>query len=111
MVTVENLASYYREGVPYKILSRKFEADLPLFKSHEEARTFFKGLFGDQFMLQGSEGIGADKIYFYTIIHNRLAWEKGITELTESGSTSGIEFAMSSQDVQLNSDGRLHIVY
>lgn len=111
MVTKENLDSYYKEDVSYKILSRKFEADLPQFSSHDEARTFFKDLFEEDFVLQNSEYVGDEKIYFYTIIHNRPVWENGIKELAASGYVSGIKFALSSQDVQVYDDGRIHIVY
>lgn len=111
MITKENLGSYYKQGVSYKMLTRKFEADLPQFTSHDEVRKFFKGLFAGNFVLQSSEGEGANKIYFYTLIHNRPVWEAGIKELEASGSLTGIEFAMSSQDVQVYHDGRVHIVY
>ncbi|MCW3793782.1 hypothetical protein OM416_19500 [Paenibacillus sp. LS1] len=111
MITKENLDSYYKQGVSYKMLTRKFEADLPQFTSYKEVRTFFKDLFGEDFMLQSSEGEGKDKIYFFTLIHNRPVWEAGIKELEASGSLTGLEFAMSSQDIQIYVDGRIHIVY
>lgn len=111
MITKDNLDSYYKQGVNFKMLSRRFEAELPRFTSHDEVRSFFKELFGKEFILQSTEEDGTDKIYFYTIIHNRPVWEAGIKELKASGILTGIEFAMSSQDLQVYDDGRIHIVY
>ncbi|MFX3643422.1 MAG: hypothetical protein ACE3L7_33020 [Candidatus Pristimantibacillus sp.] len=61
MITKENLNPYYEQGVSYKMLTRKFEADLPKFTSHNEVRKFFKGLFAGNFVLQSSEGEGAEQ--------------------------------------------------
>lgn len=111
LITKENLQSYYKKDVPYRMLSRQFEADLPKFNSHGEVRAFFKDLFGDDFMITDSSGAGADKIYFYTIVHDRPSWEKGMKELQDNGRTAGLDFFMSTQDIQVFEDGSHHMVF
>lgn len=111
MITKDNLQSYYKQGVPYTMLSRKFEDDLPSFNSHKEVRLFFKDLFGDNFMLKSTDNINGDKIYFYTIIHDRKTWESGLKELDRNGFVSGTEFMMSTQDIQVFADGSTHMVF
>lgn len=112
MVTKDNLQSYYKQGVPYTMLSRQFEADLPSFNSHREVREFFKGLFGDNFLLKSTDtSFDNRKIYFYTIVHDRKAWESGLKELDRNGFTTDREFMMATQDVQVFADGSIHMVY
>lgn len=94
-----------------KSISRNDEANLPDFKSHDEARTYFKNIYGDSFQMTDSDVIDGMKIYFYKLILNQVAFNKGITELKEKGFSSDIDFMMSTQDIEIWEDGRIHVLH
>lgn len=66
-------------------ISREEEHALPDFKSHEEARTYFKKKYGNNFKLEDSITVGDRKLYFYKLF--------------------------SVQDIQIFEDGEIHIVH
>lgn len=66
-------------------ISREEEHDLTDFKSHEEARAYFKKKYGDKFKLEDDIVVGDRKLYFY-----KLDGE---------------------QDIQIFDDGEIHIVH
>jgi hypothetical protein len=94
-----------------KWISRKEEYELPEFKSHDEARAYFKEKYGDNFQMMDSDYIDGKKIYFYKLIVNKKEWEKGIKEMQENGYTSGMGFAMAAQPIEIWEDGGIHIIH
>lgn len=94
-----------------KWISRKEEDEIPEFKSHDEACKWFKEKYGDNFMMEDSELIDGQKCYFYQLIHDRVAWEKGQKELRDNGFTNGKDFMSAAQPIQIFEDGHIHIVH
>lgn len=94
-----------------KKISRNEEASLPNFKSHKEAREYFKNIYGDSFQMTDSGFIDGMKIYFYKLILNSDVFWNGVKELKEKGFVSGVEFVLSSQEIEIWEDGRIHILH
>lgn len=93
-------------------ISREEEYNLPQFKSHEEARIFFKEKYGDDFQMTDSSEIDGEKIYFYKLILNREAFEELHNQLREKGCAKMTkEMMFSSQDIQIFESGHIHIVH
>ncbi|MEH7114531.1 hypothetical protein V7124_19520 [Neobacillus niacini] len=91
--------------------SRTDEHNLPDFKSHDEARRFLKEKHGRALQLVGKEEIDGEMIYFYDLILNREVYVKGMNELIMKGHSSGLEFLMSSQRIEIWEDGRIHMIH
>lgn len=112
MITKETLDSYfYLFNGKYKRLTRKFDQDLPEFSSHQEARNWFKDLFGDDFMLTDSMDIDGEKMWDYELVIDRPAWKKGMKEMNEKGFSSGVEFMMATHTIQIFDSGKIHVVH
>ena len=95
-----------------KKITREEEAKLPLFGGHSEAREWFKGQYGDDFMLTGSETYGQDKCYFYDLILDREVYEREQKKLYEGRISDGaIAFLNSYQSIQIHETGEVHIVH
>lgn len=94
-----------------KKISRQDEQDLPDFSSHEEAREYFKGLYGKNFMLTESQVIDDEKLYFYILILNSDAYYAGQKQLADEGIVYGLEYMDSLQSVEIWEDGRIHVVH
>lgn len=93
-------------------ISREEEYNLPQFKSHEEARSFFKDKYGDDFQMTDSSEIDGEKIYFYKLILNRKAYKEFNEQLRENGyAKMNKEMMFSSQDIQIFESGHIHIVH
>jgi len=94
-----------------KQISREEEANLPKFNNHDEARKYFKDLYGDMFQMKDSEIIDGRKIYFYHLILDHDAFMKGIKEMNDQGFSSGFDFLRSHQNVEILEDGGIHIIH
>lgn len=94
-----------------KAISRSEKANLPEFKSHDEARKYFKERYGFDFMMQSSEIIDERKIYFYLLLLNRDEYMKGQKQLEDQGFCTGMEFFHSYQSIQIYEDGDIHTVH
>lgn len=93
-------------------ISREEEYALPKFKSHQEARAYFKDKYGEDFQLMDSDVIDGEKIYFYKLILNKEALEEMYRQIEEKGYASGTtEMMFSSQDIQIWENGGIHIVH
>ena len=66
-------------------ISREEEYNLPNFKSHTEAKTYFKKKYGNKFKLEYDIVVGNRRLYFY-----KLDGE---------------------QDIQIFEDGEIHIIH
>ncbi|QHW35811.1 hypothetical protein GZH47_33505 (plasmid) [Paenibacillus rhizovicinus] len=112
MVTKENLESYFHMwNGKHKRLTRQFEADLPQFGSQKEAAAFFTELFGNELELTDIYDVDGQDLWNYRLVIDRHTWEAGQKELNEKGYTSGADFMMATQEIQIFDDGSLHIVY
>jgi hypothetical protein len=92
-------------------LNRSFLKELPEFKSHDEARQWFKQRFGDNFFMTESEVINGEKTYFYHLVMDRESYFKGMQELKEKGYAEGIELINSYHPIEINEKGSVHIVF
>ncbi|MFF2531217.1 hypothetical protein ACFVS2_20155 [Brevibacillus sp. NPDC058079] len=111
MITKENVESYFHMwDEKFRRLTRNFENDIPSFSSHIEAQTWFEDIFEDKFMLSDSLYVENETLYKYTLVIDKIAWEKGQEELIKKGYTSG-DFLMSSHTIEIFESGRVHIVY
>lgn len=92
-------------------ISRKDEESIPQFHSHEEAKKWFEGRYGKDFILTDVDYIGKEKCYFYSLILDWEEYQKGQKALQENGYMAGLEFLMSHQPVQIMESGSIHIVH
>lgn len=93
-------------------ISREEEHQLPRFKSHDEARKYFKDKYSDSFQLMESDIMGGEKIYFYKLILDREAYYDMIAKLESNGVVPMSErYLFCTQNIQISEDGRVHIVH
>lgn len=91
-------------------INRQEEAELPIFKSHEEARDYFEEKYGEKFVFEESSEIGDGICFFYRLIIDEEAYIKGVSDLNTNGYV-GMEFMNSYQPIQIMEDGSTHIVH
>lgn len=96
-----------------KRITKKFEANLPVFRSHEEAREYFKAEFGNDFVLHEPRHSYDEKIFIYHLILDRVSYEKGIKKFQERkwslADNDCYNFLFSYQPVQIDEDGNVYI--
>lgn len=93
-------------------ITREEEHNLPDFKSHREAIEYFKGIYGDRFVVVDTEDIGGRICYFCRLITNPATYEKGISILSQGkGYSDGGDFISSNQPIEIWEDGRIHIIH
>lgn len=93
-------------------ISREEESKMPEFKSHTEARKYFKDRYGDDFQLMDSDDCSGEKIYFYKLILNKKLYMDMMEEINSKGFCSmSKERMFSSQDIQISENGNIHIVH
>lgn len=91
--------------------SREDEANLPEFKSHDEAREYFKKKHGSDFMMIGSDEIDGEKIYYYALILNREEYNKGMERLERTGYADGLSLLNSYQKIEIWENGNIHMIH
>ena len=91
-------------------ISRQEEAELPTFKTHEEARDYFEEKYGEKFVFEESSDTGDGICFFYRLITDEEAYIKGASDLNSNGYV-GMEFMNSYQPIQIMEDGSIHIVH
>lgn len=89
-------------------ISKQEETDLPKFKSHEEASSYFEKKYGERFVFEESFDIGNGICFFYRLITDVEAYIKGITDLNSNGSV-GLGFMNSYQPIRIMEYGSIHI--
>ena len=111
-------------------ISREDETALPRFRSHREARLWFKLKYGDAFEIDDSfavgEGSAATVCYRYSLILDREVYERGLHLLMRGeldggfgpqsarGGRRGIgagDFLESYQSIEIMLDGSVHIIH
>ena len=93
------------------IISRKAEAEIPVFASHELARGYFKSKYGNQFIMMSYEEVDEQTVYFYALLLNPNAFYDGQKQLAIGEGFSGIEYLNSYQSIEIFEDGRIHIIH
>lgn len=81
--------------------------NLPDFKSHDEARAWFKNQYGDRFLLRNSDMIEGNQVYYYHIVKDPDIYREYMESLTshverEYTSTKPFE---SYSTVEINENG------
>ncbi|MGG3737232.1 hypothetical protein [Aeribacillus pallidus] len=94
-----------------KRITREFVSTIPEFKSHLEARQWFKNQFGDNFFMTDSQMIDGEKIYFYHLVVDRKIYERGMKELQEKSFYTGMDLPMSYHSVEITENGSVHVVF
>ncbi|EJP81998.1 hypothetical protein [Bacillus cereus] len=93
-------------------ISREAESQIPSFSSHDEARSWFKGIYGDSFQLTDSEIIEGQKCYFYFLILDESEFLRGQNDLQKNGfMADASKYLGSYQKIEIFEDGRIHIVH
>ena len=93
-------------------ISREEESKLPKFKSHQEAREYFKNIYGANFQLEDTGEWDGEKLYFYKLILDMETYIDMIEELKMNGMVAMNEKrAFCSQDIQISESGSVHIVH
>ncbi|MNI06776.1 hypothetical protein D3C73_597680 [compost metagenome] len=114
MITPQTLEAYYvRIGrLKQRYLQERFEADLPPFTSREEAASWFRSLFADNFIfVEEMDTAGTGKYYLYDIIHDRELWERRERDLQEKGTANGLGMLLCTQRVDIYEDGSVHMAF
>lgn len=96
-----------------KAITREEENQLPLFKNHADAISFFKDKYGQAFKLETIEQIDGMACYFYALILNQETYLNG-RALMKTGQPmqyNALKFLNSYQSIQIMDDGRVHIVH
>lgn len=93
-------------------ISRKAEAEIPEFDSHENARYYFKNKYGDSFVMANSMMVQDEKVYIYHLILDRKNYFDGVKKLQADGFIKdSLDFINSYQPVEIFESGRIHIVH
>ena len=93
-------------------ISREEEARLPDFKSHADAREYFKDKYGSDFQMIDSFMIDGQKVYSYKLILDSNSYYDMIAELEANGYLGMSErYLFCSQDIQISEDGHVHIAH
>ncbi|MEC3195663.1 hypothetical protein P9Z84_23635 [Bacillus cereus] len=105
--------------MPLKLwISGEEEAEIPNFKSHEEARNYFKEKYGDAFQLSEPFRIDGEQVYSYMYIVDKKKFnemqnymEKHNTRLIDAGNPETEGFMEFYQSILIFEDGRLSITH
>lgn len=92
-------------------ISRKAEAELPNFSSHEQARNYFKSTYGEHFVMMSSEIINDKKVYFYGLLLNPETFYDGQKKVSQGEPVIGLAMMNSYEPVEIFEDGRIHIIH
>ncbi len=99
-------------------ISREEAAEIPNFKSHEEARKYFKERYGDAFQLSEPFKIDGEQVYSYMYIVDKEKFnemqdymDKHNTRLINAGDPETEGFMESYQSILIFEDGRLSITH
>ena len=90
-------------------ISREKEASLPSFSSHDEARKYFKDIYGNKFQMTDSFMVDDLKCYSYILVLDQKAFDKGRKEMEKNGLVGGSDYFLSTQVLQIMEDGSVHI--
>ena len=95
-------------------ITRKEEAELPVFDSYKEAKSYFDGKYGKDFVLESIDDIDGQNCYFHALILDHATYDKGRRILQSGSYMTGqlsIDFLNSYQSIEIFEDGNIHIVY
>lgn len=96
-------------------ITREAEAALPKFRSHREARLWFKVKYGDAFEIDDSfvagEGSESTICYRYNLILDRGLYEEGLRQLAQGSMMDAMDFLASYQSIEIMLDGNVHVIH
>lgn len=111
---------WIREKYPH-FKTREWEATIPEFNSHDEARAWFKSKFGKDFEFAGTDIINGEKCYFYHLIGHRKDYEfyqeylkrqgKSAYQITEQNEAITENGMFSYNSVEIWESGGIHVVF
>ena len=91
------------------ITKEEFE-NLPSFNSRDEAVRYFQDKYGEDFVLKSKEEYMVKQpIYYYTIVHNKEAYERKMEILKNRNYVEGKEYYYSDQPVVIYENGNVFI--
>ncbi|GAE35505.1 hypothetical protein [Halalkalibacter akibai] len=85
--------------------------DIPDFKNHDEASSWFKNRFGDQFVLKNYDTIEGEKVYYYHVIKNEEVYHEYMESLASPEHTdiTSPEPFESYSTVEITEDGGISL--
>ncbi|MCQ6268290.1 hypothetical protein M1K46_22075 [Fictibacillus sp. WQ 8-8] len=87
------------------------EAKIPSFKTHEQAKLWFKEKYGDAFQLSNVEPIDGQQCYSYVLILDVHTYIRGQADLKEHGiMKDALKYLSSHQSIYITDDGSVHFV-
>ena len=98
-------------------ITRAEEAKLPTFRTHREARLFFRARYGSAFQIEDSfmagEGADATVVYIYSLVLDKHEFEEGRRRLIEGalGDDGAERFLRSYQTIEIGFAGSVHVVH
>lgn len=93
-------------------ITREDESKIPEFHNHDEARGWFKSMYGAKFALTNSEMILGRKCYFYNLILDIDTYNTGQQDLLVNGFIKDmLKYMSSHQAIQIYDNGTVHIVH
>lgn len=101
-------------------ISREEESKFPQFNTHQEAREYFKSIYGQNFQMQDSQEYNGEKIYLYHLIldmNQYLEAVKGINEQQieslefNKGGCLSERYMFSHQAIEISESGNVHIIH
>ena len=89
-------------------ISKREEAEFPLFNSHEEAITYFEEKYGEKFVFEETSEASDGVCFFYRLITDEEAYIKGISDLNSTGYIA-MEFMNSYQQIRIMENGSIQM--
>lgn len=101
-----------------KKITREDEAKLPVFRSHQQARSYFVAKYGDAFQIEDSFVVkksadDATVIYRYALVLDQDAFEEGRRRLIQGtlGDEGASKFLASYQSLEVSLEGSVHVIH
>ena len=83
---------------------------MPNFKSHEEARTYFKNLYGDRFLLRGNDMRDGTRVTMYHLVKNPEVYQpymEGFSHEIQHEITN-MDIFKSYNTIEIDENGNVH---
>lgn len=79
---------------------------MPDFRSHNEARDWFKDQFGERFKFKNEDVIEGEKVYYYHVVKNQEIYEGFMENLTiEEADITSMKPFESYSTIEISEDG------
>ena len=83
---------------------------MPNFKSHEEARTYFKNLYGDRFLLRGTDIREGTKVTMYHLVKNPEVYQPYMESFSHEvkHEITNMDVFKSYNTIEIDENGNVH---